>query len=124
MATSANPPSKKRKVQFVEDREMSDTAALKHSRGKYGRTKVGGGDDRDDADTSTREEPRPGNDDGDYKSKHTLDSDEEEEEKYDRLDMDKVCFSLSHLPLLNILLIELFCVDYGSFISPHFFSNH
>lgn len=90
MATSAGAP-KKRKVQFVEDREMSDSAALKHSRTKFNRSTDANRDDRDDADTTTREEARPDKDDGDYQSKHTLDSDEEEEEKYERLDMDKVC---------------------------------
>lgn len=46
-------------------------------------------DKRDNADVSTKEDFGKGVIKEDYEKKHTLESDEEEEEKYERLDMSK-----------------------------------
>lgn len=46
-------------------------------------------DKRDNADVSTKEDFGKGVIKEDYEKKHTLESDEEEEEKYERLDMNK-----------------------------------
>ncbi|EJD75662.1 hypothetical protein LOAG_17242 [Loa loa] len=73
----------KSKVRFSEVDELTDEGALQHSRAKYARY-------QDDEKRNSDEEE---NDEGtrkDYQSKHTLDSDEEEEVKYNKLDVDRI----------------------------------
>uniref|UniRef100_A0A915PI95 GYF domain-containing protein n=1 Tax=Setaria digitata TaxID=48799 RepID=A0A915PI95_9BILA len=74
----------KSKVRFSEVDELTEEGALEHSRGKYARyldVKEKEGNSDDENEEVTRNE---------YQSKHTLDSDEEEEVKYKKMDMDKI----------------------------------
>lgn len=77
----------KSKLRFSEVDELTDEGALEHSREKYARYKEdeknGKNSDEEENGESTMK---------DYRSKHTLDSDEEEEMKYKKLDVDKVCY--------------------------------
>lgn len=75
----------KSKLRFSEVDELSDEGALLHSRGKYARYQ----DDERERKNSDGEENQEGTR-KDYQSKHTLDSDEEEEVKYKKLDVDRV----------------------------------
>lgn len=78
----------KSKARFSEVDELSDTSALEHSRGKYARYQEVNTKGNDSDEEDGRNDVR-----ADYKSKHTLDSDEEEDVKYRKLDVDKVCHS-------------------------------
>ncbi|VDN03166.1 unnamed protein product [Thelazia callipaeda] len=76
-------------IRLHEVEEMSDERALMHSRSKYVRFEEAYQKEiqlyEDDNEKITQKS---------YNSKHTLDSDEEEEIKYDKLDMNKACFCL------------------------------
>ncbi|VDN25462.1 unnamed protein product [Gongylonema pulchrum] len=74
----------KSKVRLSEVDELSDAGALEHSRGKYARLRQAGGGDSKEGEGSSRDEvPK------EYESKHTLDSDEEEDMKYTKLDVEE-----------------------------------
>ncbi|OZC11415.1 hypothetical protein X798_01271 [Onchocerca flexuosa] len=75
----------KSKLRLSEVDELTDEGALKHSREKYARYQDDKEDEKNWAEDENGEDTRR-----DYYSKHTLDSDEEEEVKYKKLDMDKV----------------------------------
>lgn len=75
----------KSKLRFSEVDELTDQGALEHSREKYVRYQ----DDEEEEKNSDQEENEGAR--KNYQSKHTLDSDEEEEVKYKKLDVDKVC---------------------------------
>ncbi|KHN80241.1 CD2 antigen cytoplasmic tail-binding protein 2 [Toxocara canis] len=70
-----------------EGGEMSDADAIEHSRAKYARR---GDANNVRADSDDEGEGVVSKETSDYKSKHTLDSDEEDEVKYKKLDMNKV----------------------------------
>lgn len=76
----------KSKSHLWEVEEMSDEKAIEHSRSKMARY--------DDKISSTVADDEPGDDsevaESAYKSKHTLDSDEEDDIKYEKLDIDKI----------------------------------
>ncbi|VDK45441.1 unnamed protein product [Anisakis simplex] len=79
------------KRQLPESSEMSDSDAIRHSRRKYTRLEGTKGTAAADLFEHDLDEDKPQNDNcGEYKSKHTLDSDEEEDIKYTKLDIDKV----------------------------------
>lgn len=76
----------KSKFRIQEADELSDEGALEHSRGKYARYQ----DTAKEENNSSDEEKMLYETRKSYESKHTLDSDEEEEVKYKKLDMDKI----------------------------------
>jgi hypothetical protein len=87
--TVENRKRKRKTVRFVVDKEMDDKLALEHSRDKYQRTDKQ--QQRPQTSTTTEEtNHRDDANDTNYESKHTLDSDEEEEVKYRRLDIREV----------------------------------
>ncbi|KAM3715996.1 CD2 antigen cytoplasmic tail-binding protein [Dirofilaria immitis] len=75
----------KSKLRLSEIEEITDEGALKHSREKYARYQDNKGNEKNWTEDENGENTRK-----DYHSKHTLDSDEEEEVKYKKLDMDKI----------------------------------
>ncbi|KAL4002478.1 hypothetical protein ACH3XW_3620 [Acanthocheilonema viteae] len=75
----------KAKLRFSEVDELTDEGALEHSREKYARYQ----DDKERGKNLDEEEDREDTR-KDYESKHTLDSDEEEDVKYKKLDVDKI----------------------------------
>ncbi|VDK79662.1 unnamed protein product [Litomosoides sigmodontis] len=75
----------KSKLRFSEVDELTDQGALEHSREKYVRYQ-----DDEEKERDPDQEENEGDTRKDYQSKHTLDSDEEEEVKYKKLDVDKI----------------------------------
>ncbi|EJW79834.1 hypothetical protein WUBG_09255, partial [Wuchereria bancrofti] len=76
----------KSKVRFSEVDELTDEGALLHSREKYARYQEDEGEKEKNSDEEENEDDIRKV----YQSKHTLDSDEEEEVKYKKLDVDKI----------------------------------
>ncbi|CAG9531346.1 unnamed protein product [Cercopithifilaria johnstoni] len=74
----------KSKLRLSEVDELTDEGALEHSREKYARYQ------NDEEEKNSDEEENGEDIRKDYQSKHTLDSDEEEEVKYKKLDVDKI----------------------------------
>uniref|UniRef100_A0A0R3RVR3 GYF domain-containing protein n=1 Tax=Elaeophora elaphi TaxID=1147741 RepID=A0A0R3RVR3_9BILA len=75
----------KSRLRFSEVDELTNEGALEHSREKYARY-------QDDEEKEKNCDDEGNGDDArkDYQSKHTLDSDEEEDVKYKKLDMEKI----------------------------------
>lgn len=84
--------SKRKTVRFVEDVAPTDKTLLRMSKRRRDGNDNGNEGDGDSAyyEIGRKLEPRPGEKQNFGDSKHTLDSDEEEEEKYDRLNVADV----------------------------------